>query len=249
MADIASWNKHLFVVKPNLIQSFEDLSIKGSCKTEDKEKDKQTYVERKNGEAAEVSFTIALNALTGCKDVYGEAKSYVNEARAGAVDYFYLGSKKAINAKMMLTKAEIQEIVTLPGKGEKWVSCKVKITMKQASPNENEDGTSTSSSSGSGGPPWTAVYYYSGSSGAVNKVSATSNVSYKDALAKAQAKVPKNALWSGTKAQQATNQGPKMTEKALEAARARVQGKQASTEKVEKLGMSKWLQKTGQVVK
>ena len=231
MAEIASWNNHKFVVKPKLIQSFEDLAFKGSCETTDKTTDGQKYVERKAGEPVQITFTVALNALTGCKNVIDEATSYVREARTGATDYMYLGSRK-IGAKMMLTEAQIQEIVTQPGKGDTWISCKVKLTLKQGGPIE-----SAGSKTGSGGPPWSAVYYYSGSSGAVQKVSATSNKSYADALAQAKAKVPSNALWSGATPKKATSQDAKLTDKALEAARARKHGKQNSEDKKPTIGL------------
>ncbi len=233
MAEIANWNGHKFVVKPKLIKSFEELTIKGACETKDKSTNNQKYVERKAGEATQVTFTVMLNALTGCKDVFAEAMKYVEEAWKGATDYLYLGSSKIIDAKLMLVVAEVVEIVTMPGMGNVWISCKVKLTMKQGTGNGNE----TAPSAGSGGPPWTAVYYYSASSGAVQKVSATSNVSYADALKKAQARIPANALWSGPSPKKATNQDPKLTDKALEAARAREQGRKASQGKKQKIGL------------
>ena len=69
---------------------------------------------------------------------------------------------------------------------------------------------------------YTARVYYSGSSGAVSSVTATSTISYQDALNKAYKKVPGNALWASTTKKQATNQSPPLTDKALEAARKRV---------------------------
>ena len=244
MAEIASWNKHEFEVKPKLIKSFEDLTMKGACETTDKTANNQKYVERKAGEATQISFVVMLNALTGCKNVYEEAETFAREARSGATDYMYLGSRKLGSAKMMLVSAEVQEVVTQPGRGDVWISCKVKLTMKQGSP--SEDGSGSGSGSGSGGPPWTATYYYSASSGALNKIVVSSNISYTDALNKAKAKVPGNALWSGTKQKQATNQGPKMTDASLEQARTRAanaaiqQGKEASEEKKPEAGLDAW---------
>ena len=80
----------------------------------------------------------------------------------------------------------------------------------------------------SGKKTYTATVHYSGSSGATGSVSATSTVSYQDALNKAYKKVPKNAQWASTKKQQATNQSPPLTDKALEAARKRVAESQKS---------------------
>jgi len=194
MAQIANWNGHKFVVKPKLIQSFEELTIKGASETKDKTTNGQKYVERKAGEATQVTFNVMLNALTGCKDVFGEAQTYVEEARKGATDYMYLGSSKIIGAKLMLASAEVTEIVTQPGKGDVWISCKIKLTMKQGGPSEDDGST------GSGGPPpWTAVYYCLMGNGEIKKVYGSSDKSYADALKKAKEKVPKNAIWSGPK--------------------------------------------------
>lgn len=248
MAEIASWNGHKFVVQPKLIQSFEDLSIKGSCETTDKTSGGKKYVQWKSGDATQISFTVVLNALAGCSDVYGEAQKYVSEASSGAMAYFYLGSKKAIDAEMMLVSAEVQEVVTRPGSGEKWISCKVKLTMKQGLPPDKEEPASSGSSGGgdSGGSStssggvttYTAYYYYSGSSGAVQTVSATSTISYNDALSKAKALVPGTAMWSGSTKQSATQTQPTYSDAALEAARARAQGNQASTTTKTNTGLS-----------
>ncbi|MBR3740560.1 MAG: hypothetical protein IKN04_08880 [Clostridia bacterium] len=146
MATIANWNGHTFEVSPKLIRGLTDLTIKGSCETTDKNSDKQKYVEHKYGEIPEISTTVELNALTGVTDVMKEALEYVQEATDGATAYFYLGSAKLLPAKMMLTKAEIVEIVHMPGQGDKWISCKVKLTFKQGT---ESDGKSSSGGSGS----------------------------------------------------------------------------------------------------
>lgn len=145
MATMANWNGHTFEVSANLIRSFEDLTIKGSCETKDKEKSKQGYVKRKKGQPREVSLNLPLSALLGVTDVYSEANAYVNEANNGAAAYFYIGTKKLIRAKIMLTSAEITEVVTMPGKGHKWISCVVKLTFKQST-KDNEGGSASSSS-------------------------------------------------------------------------------------------------------
>lgn len=146
MATMGNWNGHTFEVSADLIRSFEDLTIKGSCETEDKKKSKQGYVKRKKGQPREVNFNLPLSALLGVTDVYSEAMAYVNEAENGASAYFYIGTKKLIKAKVMLTSAEISEVVTMPGVGHKWISCVVKMVFKQAT-KDNDGG----SSSGGGG--------------------------------------------------------------------------------------------------
>lgn len=146
---IANWNGHTFEVGPALIRSFTDLTIKGSCETTDKNSDKQKYVERKYGEAAQISMTVGLNALIGVTDVYKEAMAFVKEATDGATGYFYMGTSKLVPAKMMLISAEIVEVVNMPGNGSKWISCDVKLTFKQGSKNDGSSTTTTTSGTGS----------------------------------------------------------------------------------------------------
>lgn len=143
MAEIASWNGHSFTVSPKLIRGFTGLTIKGSSETEDKTSDGQKYVSRKNSNPSEITLTAELNALTGC-DVKNEALKFVDEARSGAKNYFYMGGKKLITCQLMLTEASVSETTIAPN--GTWISCKVKLTMKQCA---KYDGTFSSSSSGS----------------------------------------------------------------------------------------------------
>lgn len=145
MAEIASWNGHSFTVSPKLIRGFTGLTIKGSSETEDKTSDGQKYVSRKNSNPSEITLTAELNALTGC-DVKNEALKFVDEARSGAKNYFYMGGKKLITCQLMLTEASVSETTIAPN--GTWISCKVKLTMKQCA---KYDGTSSSSSGSSGG--------------------------------------------------------------------------------------------------
>lgn len=141
MAEIASWNGHSFTVSPKLIRGFTGLTIKGSSETEDKTSDGQKYVSRKNSNPSEITLTAELNALTGC-DVKNEALKFVDEARSGAKNYFYMGGKKLITCQLMLTEASVSETTIAPN--GTWISCKVKLTMKQCA---KYDGTGSSSSS------------------------------------------------------------------------------------------------------
>lgn len=143
MAEIASWNGHSFTVSPKLIRGFTGLTIKGSSETEDKTSDGQKYVSRKNSNPSEITLTAELNALTGC-DVKNEALKFVDEARSGAKNYFYMGGKKLITCQLMLTEASVSETTIAPN--GTWISCKVKLTMKQCA---KYDGTGSSSSSSS----------------------------------------------------------------------------------------------------
>lgn len=146
MAQMANWNGHTFEVSPNLIRGFSDLSIKGSCETTTKNSDKQKYVKRKYGEVPEISFVVILNAFFGVTSVYDEAMTFITEAQAGTTAYFYLGTSKLIPAKLMLTSAEVTEIVNMPGQGDTWISCKIKLTFKQGDKTDKAEKTKSSSS-------------------------------------------------------------------------------------------------------
>lgn len=141
--EVARWNGHKFKVSSKLIRGFTDLQIKGSSETEDMEKDKDIYVKRKNGQPTEVSMTVMLNAMTGC-DVRKEAIAFVSEAKAGETDYFYVGNKKLISAKLLLTSANVKEVHLAPG--AKWVRADVQLTFKQS----GKGGKAVNSKSGSG---------------------------------------------------------------------------------------------------
>ena len=144
MGELARWNGHKFEVSGSLMRSFTDFSVKGASSTEEKVSSKQGYVHRKNGSPLEVSLTAQLYAQFGC-DVRAESMKFVEEARAGAVDYFYAGGKKLTSCKLMLTGADVTEVeMTATGI---WVHAQVKLTLKQSSKN---DGSTPSSSSGGG---------------------------------------------------------------------------------------------------
>lgn len=147
MAEIASWNGHSFTVSPKLIRGFTGLTIKGSSETEDKTSDGQKYVSRKNSNPSEITLTAELNALIGC-DVKNEALKFVDEARSGAKNYFYMGGKKLITCQLMLTEASVSETTIAPN--GTWISCKVKLTMKQCAKYDGTGSSSSSSSSSSG---------------------------------------------------------------------------------------------------
>lgn len=173
MAEIGRWNKHIFQVSSNLIRGFTGLTIKGSSETEDKESGGEKYVSRKSGKPTEISITVGLNAMTGC-DVRTEALKFVSEAEAGAKDYFYVGSKKLVTCKLMLTEASVKD-TAISGNGT-WTSAKVQLTFKKCTKNDGTLGQSSGgggSSSGSGGSS-------SGSSGGSSKSSGSNKCSCKN---------------------------------------------------------------------
>ena len=142
------WNGHKFIVSPTLIRSFNDLQIESSCELKDKKDSKQGYVSRKGGNATKVTLTVTLSAFTGC-DVRKEAMAFVKEARAGKRDYFYIGGKKLVSCRLMLTSATVKNIEISHSK--KWVNAKVTLTMQQCGKNDNTDSSSSSESSSRSG--------------------------------------------------------------------------------------------------
>ena len=126
--EIGRWNGHKFVLSPTLIRGFTGLQIKGSCELQDKENSAQGAVSRKGANPAELTLTVQLNAFVGCS-VRDEAIAFVTEAQAGKSDYFYVGSKKLVSCKLMLTDASVTE-VEMAGNGT-WTNAAVALTMKQ----------------------------------------------------------------------------------------------------------------------
>ena len=214
--DLIEWGSNRFFVTPGHIRSYKDLSIATTCNTEDEENGGDKYATKKQNGAYEMRMTALLDKRLGETDVRTEAMRLAEQARTGAIGYVYSCGTKLFTPQMMGTGATIQNIVTTP-KGM-WISCEVALTLKQTGKSTG-GGTSPTPSSGSGGggggnglgQSWAAIVYYSMSSGAIQSVSATSNISYDDAVKKAYAKVPKGALWASTNRNQATNQTPQST--------------------------------------
>lgn len=141
------WNGNKFTVSSKLIRGFDGLQIKGSNETEDKKKNGQLYSARKNGRPAEVSVTAHLNAFTGC-NVRKEALAFVEQAQKGDKDYFYIGTKKLLPYKLMLTEATVKEVQIAPGHA--WVSAQVQLTFRQTGTG-GKSVNSGGSGNGSGG--------------------------------------------------------------------------------------------------
>lgn len=130
-ATVATWNGHKFKVSSKLIYALNDLSLKGSAETKEKEKNGHKYIEKKSTKPYEVSFTVQLNRMLGVKKVKDEAIKWLKEARNGTQDYIYLTGKKLIACKFMLTDASISGTTILPN-GD-WMACEIKCTFKQSS--------------------------------------------------------------------------------------------------------------------
>lgn len=88
---------------------------------------------------------LPLSGLLGV-DVRTEAMTFIDEARQGKQDYFYIGGTK------LMTSADADEASvseTEIGAGGVWVGCKVKLTMKQSSKFDGESGEGHKVESGS----------------------------------------------------------------------------------------------------
>lgn len=149
----ARWGKLKFKVSKKKINSFTDLAIKGSIKTEEKTKTKsgQEVTTKKTTKATEVSFTAHLYASTGC-NVRKESLRLVKAARRGKKAYLYIGGKKLVKYKLILTEASVKEVTFYGGKSNiRWYSADIALTFKQSTADNNESSSGSSSgSSGSG---------------------------------------------------------------------------------------------------
>lgn len=224
---LIQWYDVSFYANASKVVGFNNLAISGSVETEDKESDGTKYVSKKNSKGYEISLTAFLDRRLGIEDVRAEAMKLVDYGANGQTGYMYAQGKKLVSCGMMLTNAKAQNVVMTPS--GTWISCEVQLTLKTCSKLGNAtDNTGNKYK-------YSVRVYYSGSSGAVQSVVGYSNTSKDDARKKAWAKVPKTALWASETPKQATNQAPKMTDAALEAARKRVATakKQAETAKTE----------------
>ncbi len=129
MGEIGRWGGHVFEVSPQIMRSFSGLTIKGASETEEKESSSDKYVSRKNAKPTEISLRVQLNALLGC-DVREEALGFVEDARTGRSDWFYIGEEKLVPQALMLTEASVDSVAISPA--GTWVEAEVRMTMKQA---------------------------------------------------------------------------------------------------------------------
>lgn len=127
MGLMGSWSGFNFEVSPYVVRGFNGLTIKSGSETEDKVSDKYKYVERKNSTVTEIGLSVDLNAYMGC-NVREESASFLTAATEGESAYFYVGGKKLIPNKLMLTAAEVSEIQIAPD--GTWVSSTIKLTFK-----------------------------------------------------------------------------------------------------------------------
>lgn len=158
MAAIAQFSTLKFEISASDALLFEKLKISTECSIEEQVSDSQEYVSAKNGKAAQITFSILLHAALGA-DVQKMAATLHNMAQRSEESYFYMNGAKVFPFRMMMTKAETEEIAISPG--GKWVSAKINVTMKQSSSqwifgdeqasqagNQNSGGNSYHSSAG-----------------------------------------------------------------------------------------------------
>ena len=147
---VGRWGGHKFIISPSKIESFRNLTIKGSCEIETKKKKGQKYTTKKTGNAVQITMDIVLNAFVGSK-VKTEALKWVREARKGKQSYFYMGKpkKKVIASKLVLKSANVKDIELSP-KAE-WVSAVVSIDLEQSTKKNSGSGGNSSSGGGSSG--------------------------------------------------------------------------------------------------
>lgn len=128
MATIGKWKNHKFVVSADKIESFKNLQIKGGSNLKESKKKKKSVVKRENAKPLEVSLTVELNVLVG-SDVRKSALVLVKESTKGAKGYMYIGGKKLMTCKLMLTDATLKNPeFSLSGK---WTKAEVTLTLKQ----------------------------------------------------------------------------------------------------------------------
>lgn len=146
MAEIGSWNGHVFEVSPGVIHGVTGIKVSTGSETETKKSDKQQYVKRKHAKPADVTVSVLLSALLGV-DVRSEMLGLLEDARLGKSDYFYVGGSKLLPCKMMLTECSADEYKMT---GTTITECKVTLTMKQAEKIGGSTSTSKKSKKKSG---------------------------------------------------------------------------------------------------
>ena len=173
MGTIGSWGRFKWAIKQNSIKSFTDLSMKAGSDLDTSSKKKTDYVKRKNGQPREISFTVILNANTGCK-VKSDLDVLLNNAQNGLADYLYIGGKKNKKKKLMMTAASAKKFIIGP-KGQ-FVYAEVDVTLKQAQ--SNGGGSKKKGKSGSkgrkGSRKQSVRSSYTGSSGSSSSSSSSS---------------------------------------------------------------------------
>ena len=150
MALMAQFGSLRFELTESAALLFQNLKLSADCETEDQVEDGQKYVAVKNGGVAQVSFSVVLNRELG-EDVRGRTLALLNMAQRSEESYFYAGGEKLFPFKLMMVKADTEEIQIAPN--GQWVYTKVSVTMKQSS-KERIFAQSEETAAGGGGGDW-----------------------------------------------------------------------------------------------
>lgn len=139
------WNELEFYVKPTDIIGVGDISIAGSCETEDKEGGGEKYASHKAAKPIEFTMKVTLNTYL-TNNVQQKALEMVRISTLGRKDYIYMGKDKLFPCRFMLASAKAQNVKIAAG--VKWVSCDVDLVFRQCS---KYDGTEAPAPAASGG--------------------------------------------------------------------------------------------------
>lgn len=129
MAVIAQFGELKFEISSSAALLFQGLKMSAECETAEQTGNSQQYVSAKNGKAVQISLSIILNAALGI-DVKMQATDILNTAQRGGQGYFYIGGAKVFPFKLMMTKADTEEIAIDPS--GRWISTKINVTLKQS---------------------------------------------------------------------------------------------------------------------
>lgn len=132
MSVMARWNIFTFEIDYSKALLFDKLHMSAETETEDTTENGQKYVKTKNGKPLSVTLTAIVNAAMGA-DVRTTVLQMMDAAQRSTEDYLYVGYEKIFPFRLMLTKAETDDIGLIPGGGG-WVSANVNLTFQQSSP-------------------------------------------------------------------------------------------------------------------
>lgn len=126
---LAQFESLKFEISASSALLFQNMKISSECETEDKTDSSQQYVSAKSGKPVQVTFTAVLNAALG-EDVEKDVAYMLNAAQRSLQGYLYIAGKKAFPFKMMMVKAETEDIIFSPS--GKWARTNVNVTLKQS---------------------------------------------------------------------------------------------------------------------
>ena len=154
---IAQFEKLVFGLSANTALLLNNIKLSAECETDSQSDNSQQYVTAKNGKPLQVTFTAIIDANLG-SDVKESVVYALDGAQRGLQGYFYIAGEKVFPFKVMLVKADTEEIKLSPA-GE-WVKTNVSITLKQSTKewfgiNPSAPSQSAPQYTGGGGSPAT----------------------------------------------------------------------------------------------